>query len=313
MRTLSSFSGAVALIAALSACSSSGGQPDLGTKGDATGRVEGGGGGDGRRAEAGSSDGRAPTGPYQAKLGAVCPLETTIGIVTLSGFGATPSIQASVHDRPSPWIGKPTLSTPTCGYHRYITSCASSCPSDKTCSIDGVCVAVQRTFKDATLTVSTGGKDKKYTADPTTGDIYGALDLGTATSSFAMALRWGTTEVLLDPMPVASAKLSNLKVEIAGDSMLPGALDATWTPSTEGAFVRTTIPINHHAAAPTFTECVAADSSGAFHADAEMINPLATVTGLEFQGVEHVHLAAAVTPAGCVEFRFGEQLYVTPQ
>jgi hypothetical protein len=44
-----------------------------------------------------------------------------------------------------------------------------------------------------------------------------------------------------------------------------------------------------------------------------MVNPLAVVTGLEFQGVDHVHLAAAVTPMGCVEFRFGKHLDVWPE
>ena len=84
-------------------------------------------------------------------------------------------------------------------------------------------------------------------------------------------------------------------------------------PAKDGAFVRTTIPINHHAGGPTFTECAAPDGSGAFHADAAMINPLAVKTGLEFQGVEHVFVAAAVTPQGCVEFRFGTKIPVQPR
>ena len=43
-----------------------------------------------------------------------------------------------------------------------------------------------------------------------------------------------------------------------------------------------------------------------------MIDPLAVITGLEFQGIEHVFVAAATTPEGCVEFRFGEQELVFP-
>lgn len=46
--------------------------------------------------------------------------------------------------------------------------------------------------------------------------------------------------------------------------------------------------------------------------DAEMVDPLAVETGLEFQGLEHAFVAAATTPQGCVEFRFGEQLFVFP-
>jgi hypothetical protein len=43
-----------------------------------------------------------------------------------------------------------------------------------------------------------------------------------------------------------------------------------------------------------------------------MINPLAVVTGLEFQGLHHEFVAAATTPSGCVEFRFGTQIFVFP-
>jgi hypothetical protein len=43
-----------------------------------------------------------------------------------------------------------------------------------------------------------------------------------------------------------------------------------------------------------------------------MIDPLAVSTGLEFQGVEHMFVAAAQTPQGCVDFRFGRQIMVLP-
>ena len=43
-----------------------------------------------------------------------------------------------------------------------------------------------------------------------------------------------------------------------------------------------------------------------------MIDPLSVVTGLEFQGLEHVFVAAATTPAGCIEFRFGARIYASP-
>ena len=63
----------------------------------------------------------------------------------------------------------------------------------------------------------------------------------------------------------------------------------------------------------TFTECAVPASSGALHIDGAMLQPLAAVTGLEFQGVEHVRFAAASTPAGCVELRYETQQYTSLQ
>jgi hypothetical protein len=149
-------------------------------------------------------------------------------------------------------------------------------------------------------------------AHPQLGGIYSELDIGEASSSYAMTLSWGELEIELAAMPVASGMLEDAMVTTEGDYSAPGALDATWAPAQTGAHVRSRIPINHHAAGPTFTECVAPESAGGFHADADMIDPLAVVTGLEFQGLEHVFVAAANTPAGCVEFRFGAQLAISP-
>lgn len=244
-------------------------------------------------------------------MGELCPLATAIGVVQLSGF-PEPYVQATLWDATNPWVGEPELSTATCAYHHYDAGGCPTCAGVETCSIAGGCVPERRTVKDATLLVSTGGMQRQYAADPQLGGIYSMLDIGTESSSYAMTLEWGETQVVLEAMLVASGKLMDLVIEIEGDSSMPGALDATWTPSTEGAFVRSTIPINHHAGGPTFTECGAPDSSGSFHADAEMIDPLSVQTGLEFQGVEHVHVAAAQTPQGCVEFRFGEQIFAFP-
>ncbi len=65
----------------------------------------------------------------------------------------------------------------------------------------------------------------------------------------------------------------------------------------------THIPINHHAGGPTFTECWVEASVHTLQVPGAMLVPLAVETGLEFQGVEHVQVAAAETPAGCVELR----------
>jgi hypothetical protein len=267
----------------------------------------------GGQAQAGGG-GVPMTGPYAAVLGQLCPVESTIGVVQLEGFPA-PYVQVALYDRTDPWIGEAELSTPTCEFHHYTAGGCPACQADEVCGLKAACVPERRTIKDAKLLVSSGAAHREYAADPKLGGIYSELDIGDAASSYAMTLSWGDIEVTLEEMPVASQNLANAAVTIEGQSAKPGALDAKWKPSAKaaGAFVRSRIPINHHAGGPTFTECAAPESAGAFHADAPMIDPLAVVTGLEFQGLEHVFVAAASTPAGCIEFRFGARLLVSPQ
>jgi hypothetical protein len=258
----------------------------------------------------GGSAGEAPSGPYRAVTGKLCPIETTIGVVELRS-GPPLSVQVTLYDQPDPWIAKTELSNPTCEFHRYNPGACSACDLGVVCSLGGACLPERRTIKNANLQVSTGTEQRQYSADPTLGGIYSMLDIGDASSSYAMTLSWNDTQITLDAMPVANGKLDELAVDTESTvNNLPGALDATWQPPGDATFVRTRIPINHHAGGPTFTECAAPTDAGTFHADADMINPLAVQTGLEFQGIDHVFIAAARTPQGCVEFRFGKRISV---
>ena len=288
-----------------------GSNAQAGSAGASAGSTQGGSSSAGAGGESEGGAGGAPSGPVKAVMGQLCPIEETIGIVQLSGF-PSPYVQVSLHDRPDPWIGEPELSTSTCDYHHYEPGACGACEAGEVCSIDSACVPEQRTVKDATLKVKTGASERQYQADPKLGGIYSMVDIGNASASYAMTLSWADVEVQLDAMPVASGTLTDAAVSIEGDSSAPGALEATWKPSQQGAFVRSRIPINHHAGGPTFTACAALESAGKFHADAAMVNPLAVITGLEFQGLQHEFVAAANTPQGCVEFRFGEQIPIFP-
>jgi hypothetical protein len=260
----------------------------------------------------GGSAGAPFTGPFQAVMGQLCAVEETIAVVELNGF-PMPYVSATLWDRKNPWLSEAELSTETCGYHHYEPGvCGDACDMGEVCSLDSHCVPERRTVKDATLTLEADNETREYSSDPEFGYLSSMVDIGDASSSYAMTLSWGDIVVELAPMKVGSDELAGAKVEIAGDSQKPGALDASWTSADTGAFVRSTIPINHHAGGPTFTECAAPVSAGAFHADAAMVDPLAVITGLEFQGLEQVYIAAAETPAGCVEFRFGARLSVFP-
>ena len=82
----------------------------------------------------------------------------------------------------------------------------------------------------------------------------------------------------------------------------PGDTTLAWDSTTDWAY--THIPINHHVGGPTFTECHVPGNEGPIVVPAAMIDPLAVITGLEFQGMRHAQFASAQTSAGCVEFRF---------
>lgn len=140
------------------------------------------------------------------------------------------------------------------------------------------------------------------------GAIWGAVTLPGRV--FAATLTWGEFTVRLaetavpDPIP-------DLMGTWHGTSEAPTGLDFAWTPPVEAAAeLHTRIPINHHAGGPTYTECVVPSAAGAFSVAEAMLTPLAVITGLEFQGLEHVRVAAAVTPVGCIEFRW--QVYQQP-
>jgi len=269
----------------------------------------GGAGGSGGMGQGGGAgEGGAMSGKFQAVHDTHCEPERVIGRFRIMGFPQTPSVSGELWDTPSPLIGPPELENSTCAFHHYQPSCGGSCNPGTICSIKGECVPERRSIKNARLEINADGGKQIVDADPMLGGFYAQLTTGTASSNFGVTLTWDDVEITLDPLAYEPGPLSNLKVMTEGVDSTPGALDATWDVQPTG-YALSTIPINHHAQAGTFTFCAAPASAGAFHADAPMINPLAVITGLEFQGVEYVNVAAADTPFGCVEFRLGESQF----
>lgn len=279
----------------------SAGRPEGGSP--SAGSVSGGGAGVG---------GEAPAASYRAVVGELCPVEATIGVVEL-WRGSPHSVRVTLYDRPDPWVTQAALTTPTCAFHAYRPSACAGCSEGEVCSVLGPCVTERRTIENAVLEVSVGTEKRRYWADPMLGGIHSTVDIGDEYSRFAMTLSWNETQIVLAAMPAASGQLDDLAIQTESLELdMPGALDASWDPPGDEAFVRSRIPINHRAGGPTFTECRVPSNMGAFHADSGMIDPLAVPTGLEFQTVDHVFIAAARTPQGCVEFRFGTQVYAVP-
>jgi CRP-like cAMP-binding protein len=245
-----------------------------------------------------------PRTPGTVELGAACPLSDRIGEIALVTYGDPKVyVQGQVWDKPDPWVGPPTLSTETCDFHQFTVTGCGTCDSTEVCSFDGACVP-QRRALPVTLSLTTDGATETFTSDVTTGKLYGEAGASGSAYTLAFTVEGQTVEI---PESTIAASLEGLVVTVEGHSMAPGALTATWTPGV--GRVRTIIPINHHAAGPTFTRCDVPSETGTFHADAEMITPLAVVTGLEFQGVEVANAAAAWVDVGCVDVRLGTSIY----
>ncbi len=266
-------------------------------------------------ADADSAGGDAADAPatkvFAAIPGARCAPAERIGLVSIyAQSGGTGALDASatIEDIADPRLPKSAkLSDAACGYFEQaaIPPCGS-CPPGKMCGLSGGCVAMPVGVADVKLVLTAGGQAQTFAAKDANG-AYGSVTLPGKT--FAAAVHWAGLTVTLAETSVPPA-LADAKGKLAGTYDKPAALDLTWTPPADAATLFTHIPINHHAGAQTFTECAVPATAGKLHVDAAMLLPLSVVTGLEFQGIEHVRFAAAQTPLGCVELRFQTLQYV---
>lgn len=244
-----------------------------------------------------------------AVLGATCERDALVGAVEIYGFGTTLYVSGAVFDGPDPTIGPPVIDNGACAHHTMDTSACGMCATGFVCGAAGQCVTPP-TLVPATLELSAGGGDQLV--DGPKGTLYAEVTVGGPSDLFSGVLRFSGLEVAVPAMGYASGELGSAVVRIDSDFASPGPLLATWDAPTDGGVVSSLIPINHHVQHPTFTWCEVEASDESFLATEPMIDPLAVSTGLEFQGLWHHQVAAADTPLGCVEFRYGPQLYVSP-
>ncbi len=245
-------------------------------------------------------------GGTTATVGQRCALTHRVGLIEVTERGGSPGsnykARAVVFDRPNPWYGDYTLSTDTCGFHQFKPEAAcTSCDDEQVCAQDGNCVPAPVYATGLSLTLATGGQQQTFTSHSVY--EYAGGDVTLPGRTFAATVSWAGCSVSL-PETTIPDELADLVGTVSGSSYdKPTALDLSWTPPSNGAQVYTLIPINHHAAGPTFTECTVDAAVGALHVDQAMLEPLAVITGLEFQSAEHVRFAAANTEVGCIEFR----------
>jgi len=236
--------------------------------------------------------------PVAATPGIRCQPEERIATIQVSPG----DVFAELFDRPSPFLTAPALTDSDCAFYEYAP--ASQCPvcqGGTVCAQSGDCVPAQRQADDGRVVLRSASGEQTFESPGGTGVVYGELTL--AGSAFAVEVFAFGQLVTLEETPFPPP-LAGLDVDFVGTGEVPERIDVSWTADDDGADVFTHIPINHHAGVATFTECAAPTTVGSFQVQQAMIEPLAVITGLEFQSVEHIRFAAAETSRGCVEIRF---------
>jgi len=250
--------------------------------------------------------------PVAATPGTRCPVAERVGLVVIAGYDYAPDdlqVWGRLLDRPHPLYGEPTLEDESCAFYacRATAPCDPPCEGGSLCSLDGECTPAPVPAFDAELVLRADGHEQRFTPD-NSGSINGLLEL--AGDRFAVELRGNGVVVTLVETTVPSF-LESVTGTLSGTCGRPTGFDIEWpAPPELDSHVYTHIPINHHAQGLSFTECTVPAAAGSVHIDEPMLTPLAVITGLEFQGAEHLRFAAAETALGCVELRF--QRYTDP-
>lgn len=246
-----------------------------------------------------------PSDVTVAAPGERCTLAERVGLIEIEEISSEPPTFyafGAIEDRPNPWYGAPELATDACEFHRFDpTGACPPCGPDELCGIDGTCTKAPVRYLDAAITLENDAGRMRLAADPVTGDMWGQVDV--PGRAFAVEVAFAGHRVTL-PLTESPGSLDDVSGTLEGGYDAPERLDLAWATKVAGSHVYTRIPINHHAAGPTFTECTVPASTSALTIEEDMLAPLAIITGLEFQGLEHTRFAAAHTPLGCVELRF---------
>ncbi len=245
----------------------------------------------------------------RAVTGARCPSSARIGVITITPGLEQHNLHAILYDRPHPAYGAPALSTEVCDFHVQPVGCVD-CGELETCGVGGVCAALPVAREDVMVALWRGELRQVFERNHWWGGFGGAIEIGPGPYSLELELAQGAIRVVSDALDVPG-ELEAVKGVLKGGSEAPQSLTLTWEGGEEGAHVFTHIPINHHVGGPTFTECQVDATVGEIAVGEAMLAPLAVVTGLEFQGMEHVVFAAAQTTVGCVELRLQRGAWVS--
>lgn len=276
--------------------------------GDASGTA------DGSVADAGSSDVGpsdaatfADVGVFRAVLDQHCPFYERRAVLSVSD-GPPRYVSGFFQDVPDPWVGPPESTDSSCQFHRAwagLCDGQDQCPGSLVCDHGGACVPFPAPATGFEVTLRGTSGEQRFGAQ---GALLAGGEVKLPDAVLEVFVQGDGLRIESPPMSVPG-ELGTLKATLTGSYEAPEAMDVTWVPPTDAADVLSLTNINHHVGSPTFTECVVPASAGKMHIDGAMLAPLAVVTGLEFQAVQHVRFAAAQVPGGCVEFRFERTQY----
>ncbi|MDX2024121.1 MAG: hypothetical protein SF187_28025 [Deltaproteobacteria bacterium] len=223
---------------------------------------------------------------YTAVVGARCALPNRLGAIEVQTVQGKLYASSSVFTEKNPGLGSWKVQDSDCRFHQQSPQPTPFMPKRP---------------KDAKLVLVANGQEQTFLAGSERGEIDGEIIL--PGQAFSGRFSWSGVTVSF-PAITVPAELVGLKGKLKGSSESPEQLDITWDKPNANSQVHTIVPINHHAGGDTFTECDVPSSKGNLKVAGAMLKPLAVITGLEFQGINHVRFAAAETPLGCIEIQF---------
>lgn len=259
--------------------------------------------------DAGADDGGSVGDPVEAVPGARCAPAERVGLIDITSWGGDSyEASAELFDAPRPWFGPATVSDAFCALYEGAASCA--CGIDQACAFGGGCAPAPSPVAGLQLRLRAGEEEQLIEEEGQPGSVYASVTL--PGSTFAVELSAGDLRVSLDATTVPGSLVGGAG-QLQGDYSAPEQLDLTWTPTAADVDVFTHVPMNHHVAVPSFTECRVDGTLGALTVPGAMLAPLSISTGLEFQTLDTARFAAATTELGCVEIRFTRKQFVPIQ
>jgi hypothetical protein len=238
---------------------------------------------------------------FAAVRGQLCDNRELIGVVLVikdappyTDFIA----RAVVMQQRLPIVPELSIARGACGFYAVPIPpmCGDGCQEPGlACVGDGVCEPWPPKFStDARLTLSNGSASQTMNG-------LGETQLVELEGALSVQLEFGRYVVTLDATAIPEP-IEGLEVVRNGPSNVPESIDIRWPAPVDGhvyayALLPSPYPLVRYA------ECVVDGAALEMPIEQDVLAPFVG-RGFEFQGVDHVYLAAATTPAGCLDIRF---------
>jgi hypothetical protein len=200
-----------------------------------------------------------------------------------------------------------SLSRGVCSYRESPRgSCEEDCAAKQlVCGDNGTCVSGQTQAREgARLTLSNGSGSQVL--DASTGET----QVITLEGALGVQLEFDRYVVTLGATPIPGP-LTGLDTSFNNPGGVSDRVDIRWAEPVDGHVYAMAI-LERGSPFDPFTDCMADGSALSFTIEREVIEPFLTVGAFLKNTVDHLYVAAARTPLGCIEIRYAHRYYFSP-